>query len=199
MSKETKWQYILIELVHHLPFTIFGVTFGLIIMGFLTFFAVLLQADTHLSLASEELFHILHPSHIIFSAIATTAMFWKHEKKLIKAVLVGFLGSIAICGISDIFFPFWGGLILGADMHFHICIIQEPGIVFPFAVIGVLAGLTVSKSFERSTEFSHSAHVFISSMASILLIANTLSTPIIQSNFIINPNSDLEKNLLFRS
>jgi len=120
--------------------------------------------------ASDELFHIFHPIHILFSAVATTAMFWKHEKRMGKAVVVGFTGSLAICGISDIFFPFVGGIFLGAPMHIHICLIENPGLLLPFAAVGVLAGLTANKSFEHSTQYSHSAHVFVSSMASILYL-----------------------------
>ncbi len=33
-----------------------------------------------------ELFYITHASHILFSAVATTAMFWKHEKKILICI-----------------------------------------------------------------------------------------------------------------
>ena len=59
--KQHKFKYVIVELAHHLPFSIFGVTVGLIVMGFLTFFATLMQAETFLPEASEELFHIFHP------------------------------------------------------------------------------------------------------------------------------------------
>ena len=61
-------------------------------------------------------------------------------------------------------------MILGADMHIHVCILENPGLVVPFAFIGVVAGLLVTKSFEKSTQYSHSAHVFVSSVASILYL-----------------------------
>ena len=48
--------------------------------------------------------------------------------------------------------------------------IEDPGLVWPFAVVGVLAGFAVTKAFEKSTEFSHSMHVFISSVASLLYL-----------------------------
>ncbi len=169
-KKDNKFKYVLVELAHHLPYSIFGVTVGIIAMGVLTFFATLMKAEDMLPHASEELFHVFHPAHVLFSAVATTAMFWKHEKNMIKAIIIGFLGSITICGISDVFFPFAGGLILGQEMHLHVCILEEPGLVLPFAVVGVIAGLAVTKSFEKSTEYSHSAHVFISSAASILYL-----------------------------
>ncbi len=171
MHNNSKPKQILIELIHHLPYSIFGVCIGIVFAGILTFFAILMQAEKLLPQASQELFHVFHPAHVLLSAVATTAMFWKHDNRnVVKAIFIGLFGSITICGISDIFFPYFGGLILGNSMHFHICIIEEPGLVFPFAIVGVLAGLAVTKSFEKSTEYSHSAHVFLSSVASILYL-----------------------------
>ena len=170
MVKESKTRYVLVELAYHLPYSIFGITLGLIAIGILSFLAILMRAEGLLPEASMELFHVFHPAHVLISAVATTAMFFKHEKRVLKAVVVGFIGSIMICGLSDIFFPFVGGMILGAEMHMHICLLENPGLVFPFAFVGVVAGLLITKSFEKSTQYSHSAHVFISSAASILYL-----------------------------
>ena len=113
----------------------------------------------------------INSSEIInFQVPPTLAMFWKHEKRILKAVIVGFTGSVVICAISDILLPFVGGAILGADMHMHVCVFEEPGLVIPFAIVGVIAGLFVTQSFEKSTQYSHSAHVFLSSAASILYL-----------------------------
>lgn len=170
MSQESKWKYILVELGHHLPYSIFGITVGLVAMGVLSFFATLMSAESLLPVASAELFHVFHPAHVLISAVATTAMFWKHEKRVLKAAIVGFVGSVVICAVSDIFLPIIGGSILGSKMLVHICVLEEPGLVLPFAVIGVSAGLLITKSFGKSTQYSHSAHVFISSAASILYL-----------------------------
>lgn len=172
MAENNKLKTIVIELTHHLPYSIFGVIVGIIAMGILTFFAVLLGKEEVLPLASEELFHVFHPAHILFSAVATTAMFVKHEKRPLKGAIIGFLGSISICGLSDVIFPYFGGMLLGQEMGFHLCLINEPQLVYPFAVVGVIAGLFVTNSFEKSTEYSHSAHVFISSAASILYLVS---------------------------
>lgn len=165
-----KLKFVIMELIHHMPFSIFGVAVGMVVVGFMTFFATLVKAEALLPAASEELFHVLHPTHILFSAVASTAMFWKHEKRMIKAILVGFFGSVTICGVSDILIPFWGGLLLGQKMHFHLCITQHPGMVLPFVILGVAAGLFVGRTIEHSTEFSHAAHVLVSSMASLLYL-----------------------------
>ncbi len=170
MKQNNKFKYILVELADHLPYSIFGVAIGLVVMGVLTFAAVLMQSRHALPGASRELFHVFHAVHVLFSAVATTAMFLKHEQRIVKAVFVGLAGSVILCGLSDIFFPFWGGLLLGKTMHMHICFIEEPGLVFPFAVVGVAAGLLITKTFEHSTEHSHTAHVFVSSAASILYL-----------------------------
>ena len=142
----------------------------MIVTGLLTFFATLMSAEAMLATAAQELFHVLHPVHILFSAVASTAMFWKHEKRWFKAVVVGLLGSLSICGVSDVLIPFFGGMMLGQKMHMHICLISHPGLILPFAFLGVLAGLFMNKAVEHSTEYSHSAHVMVSSMASLLYL-----------------------------
>ena len=169
-SSEDKLQYILVELGHHLPYTIFGVTVGLMLMGILTFFAVLLKSEDLLSVAAGELFHVSHASHILFSAVATTAMFWKHEKRMIKALIVGFAGSIGICALSDTVFPTIGGNLLGMTMRMHICVIEHPFMIIPFASIGVLGGFFIPGAIEKSTEYSHSVHVLLSSISAILYL-----------------------------
>jgi hypothetical protein len=169
-TRSQKFRYVCIELAHHLPYSIFSVAMGLIVMGIMTFLAILIDGEHRLPMASQELFHILHPAHVLFSAVTTTAMFWKHEKRTFKAMLVGLIGSVTICGLGDIFLPFLGGTLLGYHMHIHVCLIQEPGLVFPFALVGVIAGRLITQTFDRSTEYSHSAHVLVSSMASILYI-----------------------------
>ena len=97
-------------------------------------------------------------------------MFWKHEKNFIKTLLIGFLGSILICGLSDVILPYIGGNVLGVKMQMHLCTLEHPHIIIPFAVIGVLVGFLVPSAVEKSTEFSHSMHVVVSSMASILYL-----------------------------
>ena len=170
MLNKNKTEYILLELGHHLPYTIFGVSMGLVLMGMLTFLATLMHSEDSLSVASSEMFHVTHASHILFSAVATTAMFWKHEKRILKAIIVGALGSIGICALSDSIFPTIGGRLLGVQMHMHICILEHPGIIIPFAVVGVIAGFLILGAIEKSTQYSHSVHVLFSSISAILYL-----------------------------
>lgn len=170
IKKESKLAYILTELAQHLPYTIFGVSMGLMLMGILTFFAILMRSEELLAPAAMEFFHVSHASHVLFSAVATTAMFWKHDKRIGRALLVGSFGSIGICAMSDTVFPTIGGTLLGVQMKMHICILKEPMMIIPFAVVGVLAGLIIPDAIERSTQYSHSVHVLFASLSSILYL-----------------------------
>ena len=113
------------------------------------------------------MFHLFHPLHMFFSAAATTAMFWRYERRAIKAILVGLIGAIGVCGTSDILMPHVSLQLLGKTFPLHICIIEHPGLVLPFAIVGVVVGLLAAMGVAKSTIFSHSIHVFVSTMASI--------------------------------
>ena len=127
------------ELKHHLPFSILSVVVGLILVGVLSFIAEITDAGDASS-HFGELFHIFYPTHVLFSALATTAMFWQKEKKFFKAIAVGIIGSVGICGISDIFIPYLAGYLLGTHMHLHVCIVEHPQLIIPFLALGVAAG-----------------------------------------------------------
>ncbi len=166
-----KLRFIMDSLSHHLPFSVLSVTIGLIFAGILTFFTEILGIENP-SEYFEELFHLFHPTHMLFSALATTAMFWKNEKKFLKAFIIGIVGSAGICGISDIFMPYFSGFLLGERMKLHICIIHHPQIVLPFLFLGVFMGYVAPKTLEKTEGviFSHSLHVFISATASIFYL-----------------------------
>jgi len=121
--------------------------------------------------ASGMLFHIFHPIHLLLSAMTTTAMFFRHEKRIGKAIAVGLIGSLGICGISDIFIPYLSGSLLrGFDIHFHWCLLKHPQMVLLFVTLGAVAGLLAAGTVHHSTVISHSAHVFISSTASLFYL-----------------------------
>ncbi|MDH5661933.1 MAG: hypothetical protein OEY92_02950 [Elusimicrobiota bacterium] len=162
-----QFRHILEELQHHLPYTIFSVAVGMMTLGSLT---VLIEGNKFPQ-ASQNLFHIFHPLHILFSAAATTAMFWRYDKKILKAISIGFVGAVGLCGISDIFIPFFAGYLLGVKMHLHVCILTDPMIVLPFLFFGIFVGFVLPTVIE-STIFSHAAHVLISSMASIFYLVS---------------------------
>ncbi|MDI6640932.1 MAG: hypothetical protein QME68_01290 [Elusimicrobiota bacterium] len=159
--------HVLKELQEHLPYTVFSVASGIAILGILT---VLIPTESFPQL-SEKLFHVFHPIHMLFSAVATTSMFWRYNKNLFKAILVGFVGAVGICGTSDIIIPFIAGNLLTVKMQLHICIIAHPRLILPFVSFGIFIGLLVP-TIIQSTIFSHSAHILTSSMASILYLVS---------------------------
>jgi hypothetical protein len=189
--------YVAHELKHHLPYSVFFTAAGITLAGILMYVAIVAggaepeEIEEHVQLeqvhtygeggtvferGSTAVFHIFHPIHVLFSAMATTAMFWRYDRKVARAIIVGILGAVVVCGISDIMLPYLSGLLLGARMHLHICILQHPGMIAPFLLVGVGVGLVAASAIERSTIYSHSAHVFVSSTASLFyLVAFGLS------------------------
>lgn len=167
MTLELK--HVIQELRQHLPYTLLAALIGVGGMALLNFEASLNNRQAILPQASQGLFHVFHFSHLFFSAIATTAMFWRYERRLTKALLVGFFGAVIPCGASDIFFPFVGGRLLGVAMDLHLCVVEHPFWVFPFVLGGVAVGFLLPP-IQRSTLFSHAAHVILSSSASMLYL-----------------------------
>ena len=188
------------ELVSHLPLSVAGAAIGLALAGLICFMApagdesepalhreVEMAApaqdhdhapvdegvhDHHHTGGFRPLFHLFHPLHMLFSAAATTAMFWRYDRRFIRTVVVGLIGAIGVCGISDILIPHVALIILGKQIPFHICVIEHPGLVLPFAAIGIAVGLVAAIGVTNSTFFSHALHVFVSTMASIFYMVN---------------------------
>jgi len=159
-----------IEFAHHLPYTIIS---SLMSMGAVWWFGVTQLQGQGLEPWADRLrdsFHISHPLHLTLSAIATTSVFWRHERQLLKAVLVGGLGTVIPCGLSDYIFPFIGGRLLGQPLELHLCVVEHPMLVFPFVALGIVGGLLFEERMSGSSLFSHGAHVFVSSLASLLYL-----------------------------
>lgn len=160
----SRFKRIFKELVHHLPYSAVGVAAAVGIILALEKMNWRGDADFY--------FHIAHPLHIFLSATVTTAMFWKYDRNILKTVLIAFLGTLPICAISDIFIPYLGGLILKTPVLFHLCLIEEPWLVYPACFLGLLAGIFLLKIVERLTEFGHFSHVLVSSIASLLYLVS---------------------------
>ena len=169
INTKVRLKHVFSELKEHLPFTVVSSVVALVIVGIMTALEFTLKEDI-ITQGSQNLFHIFHPVHMLFSATATTAMFWRHEKRVVKAVIVGFLGSVLICGVSDVIIPFCSGFALNKSFDFHLCIAEHPLIILPFVVIGIFIGLVAMEKVEKTTFFSHAGHVFTSSMASMLYL-----------------------------
>ena len=165
-----RWNDLWEELRHHLPFSAFSVAVAITVLGLISYVSTSMGVLDS-SQASYGMFHVFHPLHMLFSAMATTAMFWRHERKFFKTIAIGFIGATGVCGLSDILMPFYSGRLLGVEMHWHICVVEHPEVILPFVAVGGLIGLLVPE-VRKSTIFSHSAHVLASSMASIFYLVS---------------------------
>ena len=132
---------------------------------------VLISASKAMEGPAGVTFHMFHPIHMLFSAVATTAMFWRYKRKLLLAVITGLVGSLGVCSLSDVFMPYLSGLLLGAGhMHFHWCLIEHPQMVLPFTAVGIACGILAPRQISNSTQFSHSSHIFVSVIASLFYL-----------------------------
>jgi len=155
------------ELGEHVPFTTFGAATGVIIMVIIVFGNVLPQV----SQVSYPIFYILHPAHVVLSAMVTTAMYKKYGSgKIWALILIGYFGSIGIATLSDSVIPYLGETLLGLpNKGIHIGFIEEWWIVNPAALIGIALGY-----WRPTTKFPHSGHVLISTWASLFHIIMAL-------------------------
>ncbi len=144
------------ELKSHALFTSFGAITGIIIM------AIMVLGNVPSGI-SHTLFYILHPVHVVLSAIVTTAMYKRHSKgKVWAVILIGYVGSIGIATLSDVVIPYLGGVLLTLKMEFHLGFIEKWWLVNPMALIGIAIGY-----WKPTTKFPHAGHVLLSTWASL--------------------------------
>jgi hypothetical protein len=160
-------RHIIDELRAHIPFTVLGAVIGIIIMVII----VSLSALPQVSQVSETVFYVLHPAHVVLSALVTTAIFKKHGNgKIWAIILVGYFGSIGIATLSDSIIPYLGEIMLGLpNSGAHIGFIEEWQIVNPAAFFGIALGY-----FSPITKVPHFGHVLISTWASLFHIIMAL-------------------------
>jgi len=144
------------ELKSHAPFTSLGAVTGIILM------AIIVLANVP-SETSRTFFYILHPFHVVLSALVTTAMYKQHSKgKVWAVILVGFVGSIGIATLSDAVIPYLGGVLLNLEIEFHLGFIEKWWLVNPMALLGITIGY-----WKPTTKFPHAGHVLLSTWASL--------------------------------
>ena len=160
---------ILTELKHHIAFTFFGACTGIAIMIIVIFGGFLSKVAPF----SEDIFFILHPTHVFLSALVTTTLYLKYSKKNIwLALIIGYTGSIGIATISDSIIPYIGELLLDLPhAEAHIGFIEEPIIVNIPAFIGILFAF-----WKGFTKFPHAGHVLISTWASLFHVIMAIGT-----------------------
>ena len=145
------------ELKKHVPFTALATLIAIFTTIFLIYW---IKKDI-----SEGFFHVLHPLHILASAIVTSGIFYKYKKSFIQAAIIGILGAIIIGSISDIIFPYLGGLIFNLNTEFHLPIIENSLLILFAAILGSILGISL-----KITKFPHFIHVFLSVFASLFYL-----------------------------
>ena len=153
---------ILHELKSHAPFTIFGAVTGIILM---------MLFKNLPSKLSYNIFYILHPFHVVLSALVTASMYQIHKCGKAKCniwvlLLIGYVGSVGIATISDSLIPYLAETMLDMpNRHMHIGFIEEWWLVNPLALVGIAIAY-----FRPSTKFPHGGHVLLSTWASLFHI-----------------------------
>jgi len=154
------------ELKEHIPFTLLGAAIGVVVM-------VVIEAANVSNSVSEALFYSMHPLHIVFSALVTTAMFRLHKKsRLWVAVVIGYTGSIGVATLSDVIIPYLGGGVLDIPMDFHLPFLEAekmPFIGIPKWIVvngSAAIGITVA-CWRPFTRLPHMGHVLLSTWASL--------------------------------
>ncbi len=157
------------ELKNHAPFTFAGALTGIIIM------LIFQKLPNEISL---NIFYILHPIHVVLSALVTASIYELHtyehfSKKCIKGkcnfwvlLIIGYFGSVGIATISDSVIPYLGELLLDLpNREIHLGFIEKWWLVNPLAILGVLFAY-----FKPATKFPHAGHVLLSTWASLFHI-----------------------------
>jgi hypothetical protein len=149
-----------LELRHHMPFTA-AVTA-------LTAVAASVAVGVWPRLATATVsFEGAHLAHIFVSAVATTAVASRQRGGVALSASLGVAGSVVFCTLSDILLPYAGALLFGAPVALEVELLESPVRVFAVAIAGAAGGFV---HMRRLSVYSHSAHVLVSSLASVMYI-----------------------------
>lgn len=164
------------EVIHHIPYAIFSVAFGMIILSFLDFFSISSGNMRISGQAAHLLFHSFHFLHIILAVTGSLVTFSRFSNRIVFGVVLAVISSLFFCTLSDVILPYLAGKILGIPMHFHLCMRSELHNIIPFVAIGLLNGFVLSKhnlSLKNIYSLgSHFAHILISSLASLFYMVS---------------------------
>ena len=156
---------IAVQLKRHAPFTVMGALTGIGIM------TVLVYADVPRE-TSHHLFWILHPLHVVLSALTTAAVYRLNTKnaKLWATVVIGYLGSIGIATLSDSVIPYLGEWLLDLpNRGVHVGFIEKWWLVNPLAALGIAIACVWP-----TTRIPHTGHALLSTWASLFHMSMAL-------------------------
>ncbi len=164
------------ELMCHLPYAIFSVALGIIVLSLVEFFGLLRGDSSVVTRGTHILFHSFHFVHLVFAASGALITFSRFSNNLMRGFFVSLCSALFFCTLSDIIMPYLAGRLLGVSMRFHICLGSELRNVVPFLGIGLLNGLIISKSGARArssyTVITHVGHIFASSLAALFYMVS---------------------------
>lgn len=148
------------ELSTHWKFTLGAVIISAVIISILK-----ITLFPEAAPETEHLFEGFFISHLFFAALTPASLLSKYKKTVWLGIIVAIVTSSITCTLSDIVFPYMGGLVLGYDMHFHVCIIEEPLTSWIFIITGSVIGFMLSRSVRKLSKFTHGFHILLSSTA----------------------------------
>lgn len=157
-----------VELSNHIRFTFLAVIIAAILL--ILSRKYLFSSYTGSTLLSEDLFDGFFISHLFFASLTPSALFSTYSRNMLLGVILAIATSAITCTLSDIIFPYAGGLLLSYNMSFHVCIIEEPMLAWTFIISGALLGFFLSKYIRKLSRYTHSAHILISSLAAGLYL-----------------------------
>jgi len=164
------------ELVHHLPYAIFGVALALSVLSLFSFIARGFGEPVVMIKGFKMLFHSFHFMHLVFAATGTLVMFRRFSHSVFSALVIGVVSPMVFCTLSDSILPYLGGRALGVDMHFHLCFMTELKNVIPFLVVGIINGWVLSGHHTSKqgfySVFSHAVHILVSALAATFYLVS---------------------------
>jgi hypothetical protein len=127
--------------------------------------AILILSFNGTAAVVGDLFEILHPLHVLVSAAATSAIYYKYRKSVVGGIIIGVIGAILIGTLSDVLFPWISGNLFSLKTALHLPIIESSLYILGAGIIGALMGI-----YFGMFRFSHSLHVFLSVFASLFYL-----------------------------
>lgn len=166
------------ELLHHLPYAIFSLAIGFVVLSILYFIGLSSPQGAGLSRGYHILFHSFHYLHIVFATTGTFITFIRFSNRVFAGIILSLISPAIFCTLSDVALPALAGKVLGVSMHVHVCFFSLPDLmnVIPFMIVGVLNGLVLRRHSESSLSFfsvsSHFVHILISSLAALFYMVS---------------------------
>ena len=157
-----------VELSNHIRFTILAVLIAAVLIVIAKEYIFKLSAEGQA--ISENMFDGFFISHLFFAALTPAALFSIYRRSIWIGITAAIATSAITCTLSDIIFPYLGGLLLNYDMTFHACIIEEPITSWIFIITGAFIGYFLSRSVRKLSRYTHGAHILISSLAAGLYL-----------------------------